>query len=71
MNVIFVGLAVNETAPTPVLPTPVLPTPRVPSEEEKEQAVEMSIIHNSTVSERQRHLIMVINSLFASYMLQL
>ena len=63
---IFVGLAVNETAPTPVLPTP-----RVPLEKEKEQAVEMSIIPNSTVSERQRHLIMVINSLFASYMLQL
>ena len=52
---IFSGLAENETAPTPVLPTP-----RVPTEKEKEQAVEISILPNSTVS-------MTIYSLFVSH----
>ena len=41
-----IGLEKNETAPEPVLPTP-----RTPTTKEREQAVQISILPNSTVSE--------------------
>ena len=43
-NLAFIGLEKNETAPIPVPATP-----RVPSENEKEQAVEVSIAAKDSV----------------------